>query len=103
MQTYRIEEMAQAIYADTRSTFAWSELSDEFRETYRNKARSYAAVLLGGNPVVHVEHGVRFRGGKVRGGYKVAQTVIGDDVQVQRQKIVYPAAAFVTAWVERAE
>jgi hypothetical protein len=102
MQPYRIEEMAKAIHADSvNSQWAWHELADGVRESYLSQARRYAAVLLGGEPVVEVQHGVRNSKGKIHGPYKVAQDCMSDEEQVQREKVVYPAAAFVSAWVER--
>lgn len=108
MQPYRIEEMARAIYSDVDSTFTWEDLSEPARESYREKARRYAAHLLGGNPVVEVQHGVARSSGTVgftpppsARTYRGPQTVIGDDVQVVREKVIYPAAAFVTPWVDK--
>lgn len=100
MQPYRIEEMAKAIYDEADYSTPWSRVSDFVREVHLLQARQYAAALLGGQPVVEVQHGIRTANGKVHGPYTVAQTGMSDETQVQREKVVYPAAAFVTPWVE---
>lgn len=108
MQPYRIEEMAMSIHANSGlSNFDWDELSDKARYDFRTQAYRGAAALLGGEPVVEVQYGVLKANGKV--GFtappsaKTYKVAIGNDVLVQREKIVYPAATFVTSWVEPAK
>jgi hypothetical protein len=101
MQPYRIEQLAQSIHTNSPSeATTWENLDAPTQERYRETARTYAAVLLGGHPRIEVQHSVKTGNSVYPHQYAVPQMVVGNDVQVVRTKVVYPAAAFVTAWEE---
>jgi hypothetical protein len=101
MQPLRIEKLAEALFKDTATTpYSWETLPERYRVGYNARAQEYAAIVLGGEPVIFTEHGVRAVRGGVAGPYKVVQYVAAGDLPVEREKWVYPAAAFVTQWKE---